>query len=429
MQFIDRTTIKVIAGNGGNGKSAFRREKFVAKGGPSGGDGGRGADIVFVVDNNMNTLLDFRYHRKFQGQNGENGDIKNQYGHNAPPCIVKVPQGTLVKDADTGELLADLVEVGQKAVIAKGGRGGRGNAKFANSANRAPTFAELGEPGESRNLILELKLLADVGLVGYPSVGKSSLVAAVSAARPEIAEYHFTTITPVLGVVNVGEIGDEKTFVMADIPGLIDGAAEGVGLGHDFLRHVERTKVILHIVDASGVEGRDPVEDYYKINKELKIYSEKIARRPQILVANKMDLPEAADNYERLKELAEKEGIEIFPISAATRQGTQELINRVAQVLDEYVEEPDTEEGVKVYDAKEEDLDKVTITRNDAGDFIVSSKSLNKLVAMTNFGNDEAIRRFQYIWRIKGIDKKLLERGIKEGNTVRIGEMEFEYRD
>lgn len=429
MQFIDRTTIKVIAGNGGNGKSAFRREKFVAKGGPSGGDGGRGADIVFVVDNNMNTLLDFRYHRKFQGQNGENGDIKNQYGHNAPPCIVKVPQGTLVKDADTGELLADLVEVGQKAVIAKGGRGGRGNAKFANSANRAPTFAELGEPGESRNLILELKLLADVGLVGYPSVGKSSLVAAVSAARPEIAEYHFTTITPVLGVVNVGEIGDEKTFVMADIPGLIDGAAEGVGLGHDFLRHVERTKVILHIVDASGVEGRDPVEDYYKINKELKIYSEKIARRPQILVANKMDLPEAADNYERLKELAEKEGIEIFPISAATRQGTQELINRVAQVLDEYVEEPDTEEGVKVYDAKEEDPDKVTITRNDAGDFIVSSKSLNKLVAMTNFGNDEAIRRFQYIWRIKGIDKKLLERGIKEGNTVRIGEMEFEYRD
>ena len=429
MQFIDRTTIKVIAGNGGNGKSAFRREKFVAKGGPSGGDGGRGADIVFVVDNNMNTLLDFRYHRKFQGQNGENGDIKNQYGHNAPPCIVKVPQGTLVKDADTGELLADLVEVGQKAVIAKGGRGGRGNAKFANSANRAPTFAELGEPGESRNLILELKLLADVGLVGYPSVGKSSLVAAVSAARPEIAEYHFTTITPVLGVVNVGEIGDEKTFVMADIPGLIDGAAEGVGLGHDFLRHVERTKVILHIVDASGVEGRDPVEDYYKINKELKIYSEKIARRPQILVANKMDLPEAADNYERLKELAEKEGIEIFPISAATRQGTQELINRVAKVLDEYVEEPDTEEGVKVYDAKEEDPDKVTITRNDAGDFIVSSKSLNKLVAMTNFGNDEAIRRFQYIWRIKGIDKKLLERGIKEGNTVRIGEMEFEYRD
>lgn len=429
MQFIDRTTIKVIAGNGGNGKSAFRREKFVAKGGPSGGDGGRGADIVFVVDNNMNTLLDFRYHRKFQGKNGENGDIKNQYGHNAPPCIVKVPQGTLVKDADTGEILADLVDIGQQAVIARGGRGGRGNAKFATSANRAPTFAELGEPGETRNLLLELKLLADVGLVGYPSVGKSSLVAAVSAARPEIAEYHFTTITPVLGVVNVGELGDERTFVMADIPGLIDGASEGVGLGHDFLRHVERTKVIIHIVDASGIEGRDPVEDYYKINRELKIYSEKIARRPQILAANKMDLPGAAENFERLKELAEKEGIRIFPISAVTRQGTQELINHVAKVLDEYVEEPDTEEGIKVYDTQEEDPDKVTISRNDAGDFIVSSRSLNKLVAMTNFGNDEAVRRFQYIWRIKGIDKKLIERGIKEGNTVRIGEMEFEYRE
>ena len=429
MQFIDRISIRVIAGNGGNGKSAFRREKFVAKGGPSGGDGGRGADVIFVVDNNMNTLLDFRFHRKFVGKNGENGDIKNQYGHNAPPCIVKVPLGTLVKDADTGETLADLTEVGQEAVIAKGGRGGRGNAKFANSANRAPTFAELGEPGEARNLLLELKLLADVGLVGYPSVGKSSLIANVSAARPEIAEYHFTTITPVLGVVNVGSLGDAKTFVMADIPGLIDGASEGVGLGHDFLRHVERTKVIIHIVDASGIEGRDPVEDYYKINKELKIYSERIARRPQVLACNKMDLPGAEENLPRLRELAEKEGIEIFPISAATRQGLDELIKRVAVLLDEYVEEPEAEETSKVYDAKAEDPDEITITRNDSGDFIVSGKALERLVAMTNFGNDEAVRRFQYIWRIKGIDKKLQERGIKEGNTVHIGDMEFEYRD
>ena len=430
MQFIDRTTVKVIAGNGGHGKSAFRREKFVQKGGPSGGDGGRGADIIFKVDNNMNTLLDFRYHRKFQGDNGENGDIKNQYGRNAEPCYVKVPQGTLVKDADTGEILADLTEIGQEAVIAKGGRGGRGNAKFANSANRAPTFAELGEPGETRNLQLELKLLADVGLVGYPSVGKSSLVASVSAARPEIAEYHFTTITPVLGVVNVGDYGDEKTFVMADIPGLIDGASEGVGLGHDFLRHVERTKVIIHIVDASGMEGRDPVDDYYKINKELKIYSEKIARRPQILACNKMDLPGAEENYGRLKELAAAEGIAIFPISAATKQGVQELINHVAKVLDEYVEEPEEEEGVKVYDANaEEDKDAITITRDISGDFVVSGKSLEKLVAMTNFGNDEAVRRFQYIWRIKGIDKLLRENGIKEHDTVHIGEMEFEFRD
>ena len=397
MQFIDRTTIKVVAGNGGNGKSAFRREKFVAMGGPAGGDGGRGGDIVFVVDNNMNTLLDFRYHRKFVAKNGENGDIKNQYGHNAPPCIVKVPQGTLVKDAETGMVLADLVEIGQEAVICKGGRGGRGNAKFANSANRAPTFAELGEPGESRELLLELKLLADVGLVGYPSVGKSSLIANVSAARPEIAEYHFTTITPVLGVVNVGELGDEKTFVMADIPGLIDGASEGVGLGHDFLRHVERTKVIVHIVDASGIEGRDPVEDYYRINKELKLYSEKIARRTQILAANKMDLPGAQENLPRLQELADKEGIKLFPISAATRQGLKELIACVSQAIDDYVEEPEEESGEVVYDVQEEDPDKVTITKDYTGVYVVSGKSLNKLVAMTNFGNDEAVRRFQYI--------------------------------
>lgn len=429
MQFIDRITIKVTAGNGGNGKSAFRREKFVANGGPSGGDGGRGADILFRVDNNMNTLLDFRFHRKFVGKNGENGDIKNQYGHSAPPCIVKVPQGTLVKDADTGEILADLTEVGEEAVIARGGRGGRGNAKFANSANRAPTFAELGEPGEVKNLLLELKLLADVGLVGYPSVGKSSLVSKVSAARPEIAEYHFTTITPVLGVVNVGELGDEKTFVMADIPGLIDGASEGVGLGHDFLRHVERTRIIVHIVDASGIEGRDPVEDYYKINKELKLYSEKIARRPQILAANKMDLPGAEENLSRLQALADKEGIALFPICAATGQGLQELINAVAKALDEYVEEPDTEEGEKVYEAQAEDPDKVVITRDMSGDFVVSGKSLDKLVAMTNFANDEALRRFQYIWRIKGIDKKLQARGIREGDTVHIGAMEFEYRE
>ena len=427
MQFIDRTKVSVKAGDGGHGKSAFRHEKFIPNGGPSGGDGGKGADIVFVVDNNMNTLLDFRFHRKFKGKNGENGDIKNQYGSNAEDCIVKVPQGTLVKDEETGEVLADLTEIGQQAVIAKGGRGGRGNAKFANSANRAPTFAELGEPGETRNLILELKLLADVGLVGYPSVGKSSLVASVSAAKPEIAEYHFTTITPVLGVVKTDY---EKCFVMADIPGLIDGAADGVGLGHDFLRHVERTKIILHIVDASGLEGRDPVEDYYKINKELRRYSEKIARRTQILVANKMDLPEAQENYPRLEALAKKEGIRIFPISAATKQGLKELIAYTGEALDNYVEEPEASDEVMVYDAdKQEDPDAITITRNDHGDFIVSGKALEKLVAMTNFGNDEATRRFQYIWRIKGIDAKLRERGIKEGMTVHIGEMEFEYRD
>ena len=427
MQFIDRTSITVKAGDGGNGKSAFRREKFVPKGGPSGGDGGRGADVVFVVDNNMNTLLYFRYHRRFKGENGENGDIKNQYGHNAPTCIVKVPPGTIVKDADTGEVIADLTAAGERVVVAHGGRGGRGNAKFSSSQNRAPTFAELGEPGESRSLSLELKLLADVGLVGYPSVGKSSIIACVSAARPEIAEYHFTTLTPVLGVVRVD---DKRSFVMADIPGLIEGAADGAGLGHDFLRHVERTKVILHVVDASGVEGRDPVEDYHRINAELKKYSEKIARRPQILVANKMDLPGAGENYARLEKLAAAEGIAIFPVSAATREGLAALIAETAKALDRYVEEPEKTDGIKVYDAdKDEDPERITITRNDRGDFIVSGKALEKLVAMTNFGNDEALRRFQYIWRMKGIDSRLKKRGIKEGDTVHIGAMEFEFRE
>ena len=426
MQFIDRARISVKAGDGGHGKSAFRREKFVPKGGPSGGDGGRGADVVFVVDPNMNTLLDFRYHRKFKGENGENGDIKNQYGHNAPPCIVKVPPGTIVRDEKTGELLADLTEVGQEAVIAKGGRGGRGNAKFKNAANRAPTFAEFGEPGESRDLTLELKLLADVGLVGYPSVGKSSLISVVSAARPEIADYHFTTITPVLGVVRTDY---EKSFVMADIPGLIEGAADGVGLGHDFLRHVERTKLTLHLVDAAGSEGRDPVEDYHKINAELKRYSEKIAGRTQILVANKMDLPGSEEQLPRLKELAEREGIKLFPISAVTHEGVDALISYVGEWLDNYVEEPETEDEVKVYHTEEEDPDQVTITRNDAGDFVVSGKALEKLVAMTNFGNDEATRRFQYIWRLKNIDERLREMGIKEGMTVHIGDMEFEYQE
>ena len=426
MQFIDRARISVKAGDGGHGKSAFRREKFVPKGGPSGGDGGRGADVVLLVDPNLNTLLDFRYRRKFQGENGENGDIKNQYGKNAPPCIVKVPPGTMGRDEATGELLADLTRSGQEFVAAKGGRGGRGNAKFKNAANRAPTFAELGEPGERKDLLLELKLLADVGLVGYPSVGKSSLISVVSAARPEIADYHFTTTAPVLGVVQTDY---EKSFVMADIPGLIDGAAEGAGLGHDFLRHVERTRLILHLVDASGLEGRDPVEDYERINGELAKYSRRLAERPQILVANKMDLPEARENLPRLKELAEREGIRIFPVSAVTGEGVSALISFVGEWLESHREEPEAAEAPKRKLLDGEDPDQVTITRNDAGDFIVSGKALEKLVAMTNFDNDEALRRFQYIWRRKDLDNLLRERGIQEGMTVRIGDMEFEYRE
>ncbi len=427
MQFIDRTKIFVKAGDGGNGKSSFRHEKYIPKGGPNGGDGGRGADIVFKVDRNLNTLLNFRYKRNFKGDNGKNGDIKNQYGRAAEPCIIKVPAGTIIKDAQTGEVLADLTMIDQTAVIARGGRGGRGNAKFKSSSRRAPTFAEFGEPGESKELLLELKLLADVGLVGYPSVGKSSLISAVSDARPEIADYHFTTLTPVLGVVQTDY---EKSFVIADIPGLIEGAADGVGLGHDFLRHIERTKLILHVVDAAGIEERDPVEDFYKINTELKKYSEKLSKRTQILVANKIDIPSSENFLPNLKKLADDEGIKFFKISAVTREGLDDLMNYVGTWLDEHVEEikPIESNEVKIFDMNEKE-DTITIKRNDAGDFIVINKNLEKIVAMTNFDNDEGLRRFQYIWRMKNIDSLLKERGIKEGMTVHIGEMEFTWQE
>ncbi|MBR5913120.1 MAG: GTPase ObgE [Selenomonadaceae bacterium] len=428
MQFIDKSKIFVKAGDGGNGKSSFRHEKFVPKGGPDGGDGGRGANIVLLVDENVNTLLNFRYNKKFVGKNGEHGETKNQYGRGAEDCVIKVPRGTVVKDAVTGETIADLTLPNQRVIVAKGGRGGRGNSKFKTSSRRAPTFAELGEPGQSRELLLELKLLADVGLVGYPSVGKSSLIASVSEARPEIADYHFTTLVPVLGVV---KLDYEKNFVMADIPGLIEGAAEGVGLGHEFLRHVERTKLILHIVDAASVEGRDPVEDFHKINFELKKYNENLAARTQILVANKIDLPQAAENLPKLEKLAQDNDMKFFAISAVTRQNVKELISYIGEWLDKHgkdVEPIVAADDVKVFDLDKDD-DEVTITRNDAAEFIVHNKNLEKIVAMTNFDNSEGLRRFQFIWRMKNLDAKLKERGIKEGMTVHIGKMEFEWRE
>ena len=426
MQFIDRSKISVKAGDGGNGKSSFRREKFVPKGGPDGGDGGKGGDIVLEVDANINTLLNFKFNRRFTASNGGAGDVKKQYGRGAEDCVIKVPQGTLVKDATTGEILADLTELGQRAIVANGGRGGRGNSKFKSSSRRAPTFAEFGEPGESRELLLELKLLADVGLIGYPSVGKSSLIAAVSSARPEIADYHFTTLVPVLGVVSLGY---EKSFVMADIPGLIEGAADGVGLGHDFLRHIERTKLILHIVDAAAVDGRNPIDDFNKINIELKRYSERLARRPQVLVANKVDLPQAKENLPALEKLAAQEGIEFFAISVVTRENLDALINYVGKKLEELIpEEEPVQDAVKVFYVDKEE-DPVIIERNDAAEFIVRNKNLEKIVAMTNFDNMEGLRRFQFIWRMKNLDELLKARGIKEGMTVHIGGLEFEWHE
>ncbi len=419
--FIDRAKIYVRAGNGGNGMSGFRREKYIPKGGPSGGDGGRGASVILMADENMNTLIDFRYKRKFIAPDGAKGEGSNKTGASGEHIIVKVPVGTLIRDEETGLLLADLAENGQQYVVARGGRGGRGNARFATSTHRAPVFAEKGEPGEERTILLELKLLADAGLVGYPSVGKSSLLASVSAAKPEIAAYHFTTLTPVLGVVRLTE---GKSFVLADIPGLIEGAHEGVGLGHDFLRHIERTKLILHVLDVAGSEGRDPIEDFNQINKELAMYSEKLAKRPQIVVANKVDLPEAADAIERVREYVTKLGYEFFPISAATGEGVQALMWRVQELVDQ-LEAPEAEETVQTI---EEDQDHFEITREDDGTFVVTGANIDRLVAMTNFDNPEALRRFQLIWRRLGIEEALKERGIKEGDSVRIRDMVFDYK-
>ena len=420
--FIDKARIYVEAGNGGDGMSSFRREKFVEKGGPNGGNGGRGGNVILRADNSLNTLIDFRYKRKFIAKRGDKGGISNMTGHRGEDVIIKVPLGTVVRDDETNIMIADLTEDGQEFVAAKGGRGGKGNACYATSTKRAPTFAEKGEPGTKGWLRLELKLLADVGLVGYPSVGKSSIISRVSAARPEIAAYHFTTLTPVLGVVRLSE---EQSFVLADIPGLIEGAAEGVGLGHDFLRHIERTKVLLHVVDVSGCEGRDPIEDFEKINHELEAYSAKLARRKQLVVANKMDLPDSADNFVLLKEYVEAKGYEIMPVSAATGEGLQDLMWKAWEMARQYVAEPEEEIGV----VEEGDPDSFEIIRGaEDADFEVKGKNIERLVAMTNFDNSEALYRFQLIWKRLKIEEALLEAGIQEGQTVRILDMVFNYQ-
>lgn len=421
--FIDRARIYVEAGKGGDGRSSFRREKFVEKGGPNGGNGGRGGSVIVKADKNINTLIDFRYKRKFVAKNGDGGGNSNCTGARAEDVIIKVPMGTLIKDDATDAVICDLTDDGQEFVVVKGGRGGKGNACYVTSVNRAPTFAEKGEPGSNCWIKLELKLLADVGLVGYPSVGKSSIIAQVSAARPEIAAYHFTTLTPVLGMVR---IDTERSFVLADIPGLIEGAHEGVGLGHDFLRHVERTKVLLHVLDVSGMDGRDPVEDFDKINNELALYSEKLAHRKQLVVANKMDLPEAQENFERVAAYVRSKGCEIIRASAATGEGLKELMYKAYEMLLAFVPEP---EEVVVKPLDETDPDSYEIVPCADADFEVKGKNLNRLIAMTNFDNDEALYRFQLIWRKLGIDAALKEKGIQEGQTVRINDMVFEFKD
>lgn len=427
--FVDQVKISLKAGDGGNGITAYRREKYVPFGGPAGGGGGKGASVVFEVDEGLRTLLDFRYQRHFKASKGENGQSSNMHGKNAEDLVLKVPPGTIIKNVETDEVLADLVEDGQRAVVAKGGRGGRGNSRFATPRNPAPDFSEKGEPGEELDVSLELKLLADVGLVGFPSVGKSTLLSIVSKAKPKIGAYHFTTIKPNLGVVSTP---DQRSFVMADLPGLIEGASDGVGLGHQFLRHVERTKVIVHMIDMSGSEGREPIEDYKVINQELAAYEQRLEDRPQIVVANKMDLPESQDNLILFKEEI-GEDVPVIPVSTITRDNIDQLLYAIADKLEEYkdvdftVEEEESVGINRVLYKHTPSQDKFTISRDDDGAYVVSGNAIERMFKMTDFNSDPAVRRFARQMRSMGIDDALRERGCKNGDIVRILGGEFEF--
>ena len=423
MKFIDRVKIYVQAGTGGNGTVAFRREAHVPKGGPSGGDGGRGGSVIFVATNSLSTLLDLRYYLEYKAQNGEKGHAKKMHGADADDLVIRVPVRTCVYDDDTGNIIADLTKDGQRAVIAKGGRGGRGNARFASSRNPAPKICENGEPGEKFNLRVELKLLADVGLVGFPSVGKSTLLSVVSKARPQIADYHFTTIVPNLGVV---QVKDGRSFVMADLPGLIEGASQGKGLGHQFLRHIERCRVIVHVIDMSGSEGRDPYEDYVTINKELGEYEYRLLERPQIIVANKMDGDEAEENLKKFKEKLGDQ--KVFPIIAPIHEGIDAVLYAVADALEtapDFFNQEEEQESV-LYTYKEEEKP-FTIHNKGNGVWEVTGKKVERLVQMASFTTDDGFQRFALQIRNMGIDDALREAGCEDGDTVRLYDFEFEF--
>lgn len=424
--FVDEVEIRVEAGNGGDGCTAFRREKYVPMGGPFGGNGGHGSDIIFKVDEGLHTLLDLRYQKLIKGKKGENGKGKNQHGKGADPIIIKVPQGTVVTDLDTGLVLADLSKKDDQEIIAKGGRGGRGNTAFKTQTNTAPDYSENGEEGEQKNLKVEVKMLADVGLVGLPSVGKSTIISMVSRSKPKIAAYHFTTLTPNLGVVKAS---DGRSFVMADLPGLIEGASQGEGLGDKFLKHIERTKVIAHVIDMSASELRDPYEDYQLINKELAAFNEKLIKKPQIIIANKMDLPHAKEALEKFKEKIGKD-IEIYEISAATNTGLQKVIDRLADLVDEVPNSPLYEESQieshVLYKFKKEEP--FIITKDDDGTWAISGKEVERIFKMTKFSSDEAAYKFAKKLTKMGIDQKLEELGAEEGDQVRILDFYFDYR-
>ena len=424
--FIDSVKISVKAGKGGDGIVAFRREKYVDKGGPSGGKGGRGGDIIFVGESGLTTLLDFRFMRKIKAESGQNGMSKDMYGKDASDTYVKVPIGTVVYDQDTGRILADITKHAEEVIIAKGGRGGRGNAFFATSRNPAPDFCEKGFPGEEYNLQLELKVLADVGLVGFPSVGKSTLISVVSEAKPKIASYHFTTIHPNLGVVRVP---NGHSFVMADLPGLIEGAHEGHGLGIQFLKHIERTKVIVHIIDMGKTEGRDPYDDYLKIRNELASFNEDLLKRPEIVVANKMDVLGAEEN---LQEFIEKSKItDVVAISAVTKSNLTDLLYKIDQKLEEVkhikINEVQVDEVVEYTFKKPEPL--FTIVKDEDGVYNVSGNYIKKIFDKTDFTRDTSIRLFAKKLRDIGVDDKLRELGVQNGDTVRVLNYEFEFID
>lgn len=421
--FVDEVILELQAGRGGNGCMAFRREKYVEMGGPFGGNGGSGGDIIFKVDEGLNTLIDLRYKKLYKADNGEHGEGKGMHGKNAKNLIIKVPPGTVVTDLETNNVIADLVEKDQEVVIAKGGRGGRGNMAFATHANPAPAFCENGEPGESIKVKVELKLLADVGLVGLPSVGKSTIISCISAAKPKIAAYHFTTLSPNLGVVKAS---DNRSYVVADLPGLIEGASLGEGLGDKFLKHIERTRVIAHVVDMSGIEGRDPYDDYVVINKELENFNKKILEKPQIIIANKMDMQSSLKNLEEFKK---KVDLPIYPISAIKKEGLNKVVNVLADYLDKIKKEPIVD-AVKashvVYKYKEEKPFKI-IREKDG--FRVKGDKIEKLLKMTWFASDETYRRFSNKMKKMGIEDELREMGAKNGDMIYILDYEFEYRE
>ena len=424
--FTDYAKIYASAGKGGNGAVSFRREKYIAAGGPDGGDGGKGGDIYFEVDPDSNTLIDFRYKKKFKAENGSNGEGAHKYGKSGEDLYIKVPIGTIVKDAKTNEILADLSEKGQKELVLRGGRGGKGNSHFATATRQAPRFAQGGEEGEEKELILELKLLADVGLIGYPSVGKSTILSIVTAATPKIADYPFTTLVPNLGVVKP-EYGE--SFVIADIPGLIEGASEGVGLGTEFLRHIERTRLLLHVIDVSGLSGRDPIEDYYVINKELEKYSEKLAKRKQIIVANKIDSMQDPEIYEKLEKLAKENNQELFKISAATGEGIKELMIEVSKILKTLPKEILIEktENKKIYTLEKEEEPYTIVKEEDI--FIVDGPAIRELMRKVNMEDNESLYYFQKKLNELGVNEKLKQAGVQEGDTVKVYDYLLEWED